>query len=190
MVPEALWRYTIRYGTGLIALALLAGLPSSAAAQFSYSYLEVTADLSRTKNTADVPIEEDAAGWRFGVAGSVEVFESLYARGVWSQETKEFSNLVAHTRVDLDSRRTVTALGAGYHLELGARSSVYAEALAIVGFNVEHTIPLLEFPAPHGPLTVSTPTTTSTTAGSSECRSATISESRPSAGRGPNGPAR
>ena len=135
---------------------MLAGLPAGAnAADFSYSYLEVTADLSKTRNTAAAPLEDDADGRLFGIAGSWQVFGSFYIKGAWSRETKEFGNEVARTPVDLDSRQTVTALGAGYHFDAGEQTSIYAEALAIVDFEVEHSIPLVT-PSPFGPPTVTT----------------------------------
>ena len=48
-----MWRRPVKHCATLIALATLAGLSTGAnAADFSYSYLEVTADLSKTRNTA------------------------------------------------------------------------------------------------------------------------------------------
>ena len=65
-----------RYGK-LFALAVLAGLPaSSPAAEFSYSYLELMADVSKTENRAAAPLEDDAHGRLFGIVGSWEVFDS------------------------------------------------------------------------------------------------------------------
>ncbi|MCY4591074.1 MAG: hypothetical protein OXE86_11080 [Alphaproteobacteria bacterium] len=146
----------MKYGAGLIALALLAGLSADAsAAEFSYSYLEVTADLSKTKNTATAPLEDDADGRLIGIAGSWEVFDSIYIKGTWSRETKEFGNEVAGVPLDLESRQTLAMLGAGYHFEPGERLSVYAEALAIVDFKVEHTVPLVTRSA-RGPAAVTT----------------------------------
>lgn len=140
----------------LIALAMIAGIPASGNAdEFSYSYLEVMADLSRTKNTAASPLEDDADGRFFGVTGSLEVLGAFYVRGTWSRETKDFSNEVAHTPLDLDSDQRMTALGAGYHYELGERTSVYAEVLYLVDFQVEHSVPLL-VPSQFGPPTVTT----------------------------------
>jgi len=139
-----------------VALAIFLSLPaSSAAAEFSYSYLELMADVSRTENTALAPVEEDAHGQLLGIAASLEVSDSLYLKGAWSRETKDFRNEVAHTPVDLDSKQTVFALGAGYHFDAGERTSLYAEALAIVDFEVEHRIPIV-VPSRSGPPTVST----------------------------------
>ena len=139
-----------------VALAILASLPaSSQAAEFSYSYLELMADVSKTENTATAPLEDDADGQLFGIVGSWEVFDSLYLKGAWSRETKDFRNEVAHTPVDLDSKQTVFALGAGYHFDAGERTSIYAEALAIVDFEVEHRIPIV-VPSQSGPPSVST----------------------------------
>ena len=130
-----------RYGK-LFALAVLAGLPaSSPAAEFSYSYLELMADVSKTENTAAAPLEDDADGRLFGIVGSWEVFDSFYVKGAWSRETKDFRNEVALTPVDLDSKQTVIDLGAGYYFDAGERTNIYAEALAIVDFEVEHRIP-------------------------------------------------
>ena len=150
-----MWRCIVtRYGR-LFALAVLAGLPaSSPAAEFSYSYLELTADVSKTENTAS-PLEDDAHGQLFGIVGSWEVFDSLYLKGAWSRETKDFRNEVALTPVDLDSQQTEIALGAGYHFDPGERTSIYAEALAIVDLEVEHRIPIV-VPSQSGPPSVST----------------------------------
>lgn len=140
----------------LIVLASLAGLSTGAkAADFSYSYLEVTADLSKTRNTAPAPLTDDADGRLFGLAGSWEIFDAFYVKGAWSRETKEFGNEVARTPVDLDSRQTVSTLGAGYHVETGERTGFYAEALMIVDFEVEHSVPLVT-PSAFGPPTVTT----------------------------------
>ena len=140
----------------LIAFVTLAGLSEGAnAAEFSYSYLEVTADLSKTRNTAMAPLEKDADGRLFGIAGSWEVSGPFYVKGSWSRETKEFGNEVAGTPVNLDSRQTVTMLGAGYHVETGEWTSIYVEALAIVDFKVEHSVPLVT-PLMGGPPAVTT----------------------------------
>ena len=140
----------------LIVLGSLAGFSTGAnAADFSYSYLEVTADLSKTRNTAPAPLADDADGRLFGLAGSWEVFDAFYVKGAWSRETKEFGNEVARTPVDLDSRQTVSTLGAGYHVESGEGTSFYAEALILVDFEVEHSIPLVT-PSAFGPPTVTT----------------------------------
>ena len=142
-----------RYGK-VIVLAVIAGVPvSSRAADFSYSYLELTADMSKTENTAAAPLE-DADGRLFGIAGSWEVFGSFYAKGAWSRESKEFRNEVALTSVDLDSEQTVIALGAGYHFDAGERTGIYAEALAMVDFEVKHRIPIV-VPSQFGPSSVS-----------------------------------
>ena len=139
-----MWRRIVKRCARLIVLASLASLPAGAsAADFSYSYLEVTGDLSKTRNTAEAPLEEDADGRLFGIAGSFEVFDGYYLKGAWSRETKEFGNEAAGTPVDLDSRQTVTTLGAGYRVEAGERTSFYAEALMIVDFEVEHSVPLV-----------------------------------------------
>ena len=146
----------MRYGAGLITLALLAGLSADASsAEFSYSYLEVTADLSKTRNTAPAPLSDDADGQLIGIAGSWEVFESIYIKGAWSRETKEFGNEVAGVPLDLESRQTLAMLGAGYHFEPVEQVSVYAEALVIADFEVEHTVPLVTRSA-FGPPTVTT----------------------------------
>ena len=142
-----------RYGK-LLALAVLAGLPASSKAEFSYSYLELTADVSKTENTATAPLEDDADGRLFGLVGSWEVFDSFYVKGAWSRETKDFSNEVALTPVDLDSKQTVIDLCAGYHFDAGERTSIYAEALAIVDFEVKHRIPIV-VPSQSGPPSVS-----------------------------------
>ena len=140
----------------LVALVLFAGVPvSSGAAEFSYSYLEITADLSKTRNMAEAPLEEDADGRLFGIAGSFEVFDGFYLKGAWSRETKEFGNEAAGAPVDLDSRQTVSTLGAGYHVEAGERTGFYAEALMIVDFEVEHSVPLVTSSA-FGPPAVTT----------------------------------
>ena len=140
----------------LISLSLLASLSAGANAdEFSYSYLEIAADLSRTRNTAEAPLEDDSQGRLFGVAGSFEVFDAFYVKGAWSRETKEFSNEVAGMPVDLESRQTLATLGAGYHAEAGGWTSFYAEALLIVDFKVEHSIPLVT-PSASGPPTVTT----------------------------------
>ena len=151
-----MWRCTVtRYGK-IVALAVFAALPaSSGAAEFSYSYLEAMADLSRTENTAEAPLGGDAEGRLFALGGSWEVSDSLYVKGAWSRETKDFSNEVASTPVDLDSEQTVIAFGAGYHWDAGEKTSVYAEGLAIVDFDVKHRIPMV-VPAQSGPPSVST----------------------------------
>ena len=141
---------------GLLALAVFAGLPaSSPAAEFSYRYLELVADVSKTENTAAAPLEKDADGRLLGVAGSWEVSDSFYVKGAWSRETKEFGNEVALTPVDLDSKQTALALGAGHHFDAGEKTSIYAELLAIVDFEVDHRIPIV-VPSPSGPPFVST----------------------------------
>lgn len=140
----------------LLALAVFAGLPvSSPAAEFSYTYLELMADVSKTENTAAAPLERDAHGRLLGIAVAWEVTDAFYVKGAWSRETKEFGNVVANTPVNLDSEQTVLALGAGYHFDAGERTSLYAEALAIVDFEVEHRIPLV-VPSGSGPPSVST----------------------------------
>ncbi|MDD9982512.1 MAG: hypothetical protein OXU81_14345 [Gammaproteobacteria bacterium] len=113
------------------------------------------ADLSRTENTAEAPLGGDADGRLFGIGGSWEVFDSFYVKGTWSRETKEFRNEVALTPVDLDSEQTVAALGGGYHWDAGEQTGIYAEALAIVDFDVEHRIPIV-VPSQSGPPSVST----------------------------------
>lgn len=139
-----------------VALVLIVGLPESGHGEdFSYRFVEVTADVSRTKNTADAPLEDDARGRYVGVGGSWEVFDSLYFKGAWSRETKTFRNEVERTPLDLNSEQTDIVLGAGYHFNVGERTSVYAEALALVHFEVEHLIPVV-VPSQSGPPTVST----------------------------------
>ena len=151
-----MWRRAVKRCAIPVVIAWLAGLSTGAnAADFSYSYLEVTADLSKTRNTAPAPLADDADGRLFGLAGSWEVFDAFYVKGAWSRETKKFGNEVARTRVDLDSRQTVSTLGAGYHVETGERTSFYAEALIIVDFEVEHSVPLVT-PSAFGPPTVTT----------------------------------
>ena len=151
-----MWRCTVtRYGK-LVVLAVSLALPaSSRAAEFSYSYLEAMADLSRTENTADAPLGGDADGRLFALGGSWEVSDSLYVKGAWSRETKDFRNEVALTPVDLDSEQTVIALGGGYHRDAGEKTSIYVEALAILDFDVEHRIPIV-VPSRSGPPSVST----------------------------------
>ncbi|MCY3770512.1 MAG: hypothetical protein OXG98_00600, partial [Gemmatimonadetes bacterium] len=132
-----------RYGP-LIAFAVFSGLSGSGgAADFSYSYLELAADLSRTENTATAPLENDADGRSFGIGGSWEVSDSVYVKYAWSRETKEFVNEVALTPVDLNSEQSAIALGGGYHWDAGERTGIYTEALAIVDFAVEHLIPVV-----------------------------------------------
>ena len=151
-----MWRFSVtRYGK-FVALAALAALPaSSGAAEFSYSYVEAVADLSRTRNTAEAPLGGDADGRLLGIGASWEVLDSLYVKGAWSRETKDFRNEVALTPVDLDSEQTVFALGGGYHWDAGEQTSIYAEALAIVEFDVKHRIPIVA-PPRSGPPSVST----------------------------------
>ena len=152
----AMWRRIVKRCARLIVLASLASLSAGAnAADFSYSYLEITGDLSKTRNTAEAPLEDDADGRLFGIAGSFEVFDGYYLKGAWSRETKEFGNEAAGTPVDLDSRQTVTTLGAGYRVEAGEGTSLYAEALMIVDFEVEHSVPLV-ISSSSGPPTVTT----------------------------------
>ncbi|MYH89914.1 MAG: hypothetical protein F4128_03620, partial [Gammaproteobacteria bacterium] len=144
-----------RYGP-LIAFAVFSGLSGSGgAADFSYSYLELAADLSRTENTATAPLENDADGRSFGIGGSWEVSDSVYVKYAWSRETKEFVNEVALTPVDLNSEQSAIALSGGYHWDAGERTGIYTEALAIVDFAVEHLIPVV-VPSRSGPPTVST----------------------------------
>ena len=151
-----MWRCIVTRHGILVAVAAFAGsLTSSGAAEFSYSYLEAMADLSRTENTADAPLGGDADGRLLGIGGSWEVFDSLYVKGTWSRETKDFRNEVARTPVDLDSEQTMTSLGGGYHWDAGERTSIYAEALAIVDFDVKHRIPIV-VPSRSGPPSVST----------------------------------
>ena len=139
-----------------VALAALALLPArSGAAEFSYRYVEAVADLSRTENTAEAPLGGDADGRLLGIGGSWEVFDSLYVKGCWSQETKDFRNEVALMPVDLDSEQTVFALGGGYHWDAGEQTSIYAEALAILDFDVKHRIPVV-VPSRSGSPSVST----------------------------------
>ena len=153
---RAMWRRAVKHCATLIVLASLAGLSTGAnAADFSYGYLEVTADLSKTRNTAPAPLADDADGRLFGLAGSWEVFDAFYVKGAWSRETKEFGNEVARTPVDLESRQTISMLGAGCHFEADEQTSLYAEALVIVDFEVEHSIPLVT-PSAFGPPTVTT----------------------------------
>ena len=140
----------------LMVPAVLASLSASGyAADFSYSYLELKADLSKTENTATNPVEKDANGRLLGVAGSWEAFGSFYMKGAWSRETKEFGNEVVGTPVNLDSNQTTIALGAGYHFKTGERTDIYTEALAIVDFKVEHLVPVV-VPSEFGPPSVST----------------------------------
>lgn len=140
----------------LLALTVFAGLPlGSPAAEFGYSYLDLMADVSETGNTAADPLEEDADGRLHGIAVSWEVSDSIYVKGAWSRETKEFGNEVANTPVDLDSEQKMLVLGAGYHFDAGEQTSIYAEALAIVDFEVEHRIPIV-VPSRSGPPSVST----------------------------------
>ncbi len=144
-----------RYGT-LIAFVVFSGLSGNgSAAEFSYNYLELVADLSKTENTAAAPLEVDADGRSFGIGGSWEVSDSVYVKYAWSRETKEFGNEVALTPVDLDSEQTAIALGGGYHWNAGERTGIYTEALAIVDFNVEHLVPVV-VPSRSGPPAVST----------------------------------
>ena len=140
----------------LIALVTLCMLPAGPnAAEFSYSYLEVSADLSKTENTARAPLEDDADGQLFGITGSWEVLDPIYVKGAWSRETKEFGNAVAGIPVNLDTRQTVTMLGAGYHFEPAELTSIHVEALVIVDFEVKHSIPLV-VPSAFGPPKVTT----------------------------------
>ena len=139
-----------------ITPAVLAGLPASGyAAEFSYSYLELTADLSKTENTAANLVKKDANGRLLGIAGSWKAFGSFYMKGAWSRETKGFGNEVAGTPVNLNSTQMMTTLGAGYHFRTGERTDIYAEALVIVDFKVKHLVPVV-VPSEFGPPTVST----------------------------------
>ena len=121
---RAMWSCIVKRFARSVAVVILASLPaSSQAAEFSYSYLELTADVSKTENTATAPLEDDADGQLFGIVGSFEVFDLFYIKGAWSRETKDFRNEVALTPVELDSKQTVIALGAGYHFDAGERTS-------------------------------------------------------------------
>lgn len=142
---------------GIVAgIAFFVGLPQSGgAAEFSYNYLEVMLDSSRTENTAEAPLGGDAKGRLIGIGGSWEVFDSFYLKGVWSQENKNFMNEVAFTPVDLDSEQTVVAIGGGHHWEVGEQTSIYVETLAIADFDVKHRIPVV-VPSRMGPPSVTT----------------------------------
>ena len=151
-----MWRCIVtRLGILVAVVAFAGSLTSTGAAEFSYSYLEAMADLSRTENTAEAPLGGDADGRLLGIGGSWEVFDSLYVKGTWSRETKDFRNEVARTPVDLDSEQTMTSLGGGYHWDADEQTSIYAEALAIVDFDVKHRIPIV-VPSQSGPPSVST----------------------------------
>ena len=56
-----------RYGKSVALAALPA---SSGAAEFSYSYVEAVADLSKTETTAEAPLAGDADGRLLGIGGS------------------------------------------------------------------------------------------------------------------------
>ena len=90
-----------------------------------------------------------------GIAGSWVTFSSFYAKGAWSKETKEFGNEVAGTSINLNSKQTTIALGAGYHFRAGEQPNISAEALAIVDFTVDDHVPVV-VPSEFGPPSVST----------------------------------
>lgn len=143
--------------TSKLLMTVLAVLVPSktAASDFSYTYVEAVVDASKTRNTADAPVEKDADGDLIGFEASLEVAGAFYVKGSWSREAKDFSNEVAQVPLELDSEQVVTSVGAGYHFERGERTSIYLEALAILDFEVDHSVPQVT-PSRFGPPTVTT----------------------------------
>ena len=80
-------------------------------------------------------------GRLFGLVGSWEVFNSFYVKGAWSRETKDFSNEVALTPVDLDSKQAVIDLGAGYHFDAGERDQHLRRGAGNCGFRGQASDP-------------------------------------------------
>ncbi len=145
----------MRTSLNLATVALIL-LPASVAANdFSYTYIEAIADASKTRNTADAPVEKDADGNLLGFEASWEIAGAFYVKGAWSRETKDFANEVARTALELDSEQVVTSLGAGYHIERGERTSFYLEAAAILELEVDHSVPHVT-PSRFGPPVVTT----------------------------------
>ena len=59
------------------------------ASEFSYGHLEITAEPPKTSGTAKMaPLEEDANGHFFGIAGSRKVPGLFHVTGTWSRENK------------------------------------------------------------------------------------------------------
>lgn len=142
----------------LATLALVAGVAlDSQAEELTFSYFEVTGDLSRTENTAAAPLDDNADGRFFGIEGSWEVMERFYVKGSWSNETKEFSNEVARTPLNLDSEQRTLAFGGGYYQPIGTAKSTswYGELMYLADFTVDHLVPLVT-PQTFGPPMVTT----------------------------------
>ena len=76
-------------------------------------------------------------------------------KGARSRETKKLGNEVAGTPVNLNSRQTMTTLGAGCHFRAGEWTGICAEALAVVDFKVKHLVPVV-VPSEFGQPSVST----------------------------------
>ncbi len=136
--------------------ATLVILALPAWADFSYNYVELQGDLSRTDNTARGAIG-DADGSLFGVEAAFEVTDSLYLKGGISVEDKSFRNEIAGVmsnpngpplsfdfgEIDLDTRQFFLSLGAGYRLAVSDSTDVFGE-LMVKYTEVDHDLPCVE----------------------------------------------
>jgi len=126
------------------AVLIFASASGAGAADLSYSYLEVTGDISRTDNTSLGAIE-NADGRFLGVKASYEVAESWHVKGGYSQEHKSFGNEVLgrdfqRTDIELKTDQIFFEIGGGHHWTISERTDLYVEALAM-RTRVDHDIP-------------------------------------------------
>ena len=111
------------------------------AADFDYTWVEVSADGSRTKNTSAGAIG-DADGTSFGFRGSLSISDAWYLTGGYLKESKSFRNDVVGTKLNLSTDQTFLDFGAGYHWKLADRTDLYAEAF-ILDSKVRHDLPVV-----------------------------------------------
>ena len=136
------------------AIALTAVIvAASSHAEFTYSYVEVGGDVSRTENTADNPTD-DADGRLFGINASWQWTDSLYTRVSYSTEDKTFSNLVVTTDLQLDTTQTYLTVGLGHVWQVGDSTDLYLEGMW-ADTEVEHDVPAIQ-PQMFGPPAVGT----------------------------------
>ncbi len=134
---------SLKYACAAAAL-IFAAASSAGAADLSYSFLEVTGDISRTENTSR-GATENADGTFLGVKASYEIAESWHVKAGYSREHKRFGNEVLGrdfrvTDIDLETDQVFFEIGGGHHWTISERTDLYIEALAM-RTRVDHDIP-------------------------------------------------
>jgi len=126
-----------------VGTLLLCTLPAAATEdiRFSYSYVELAGDLSRTHNTARGAVG-DSPGRMLSIGAAREVNDRVYFHGKLSTEDKDLQNDVFGFggTTDLDTTQQVAALGIGLRAPVTTATDAFAEAAAMHS-TLDHRIP-------------------------------------------------